>query len=107
MDLITIIASLLLNASTGCDALRADEMRIGSQDYLIQSWSCPDKDGVVHIWRTWQRQCLNNHEAHYWGRAAFLEDQRTQLGLYLNRFGELQGGFGASIENAYVPSCGS
>lgn len=107
MDVITIIAALLLNASTGCDALKAEVLRIGAQDYLIQSWSCPDKSGVVHIWRTWQRECVANNQAHFWGRAAFLEDQRTQLGLYVNRFGELQGGFGASIEQAYVPVCGS
>lgn len=107
MDVIAIIAALLLNASTGCDALRAEVMQVGHHDYLVQSWSCPDKSGVVHIWRTWQRECVSNNQAHFWGRAAFLEDQRTQLGLYVNRFGELQGGYGASIEQAYIPVCGS
>lgn len=107
MDLIAILAALLLNASTGCDALKADVMRIGSQDYLIQSWACADKSGKVHIWRTWQRECVANNDTHYWGRAAFLEDQHSKLGVYINKFGEIQGGYGAEIENAYLPPCGS
>jgi len=107
MDLIAILAAMLLNASTGCDALKAEVTRIGSQDYLIQSWSCPDRSGQPHIWRTWQRECVANNQTHFWGRAAFLEDQQSKLGIYVNRFGEIQGGIGASIEQAYIPLCGS
>ena len=33
MDLIAIMAALFLNLSTGCDALKADVMRVGGQDY--------------------------------------------------------------------------
>lgn len=45
MDLIAIIVALLLNASTGCDAMKADVMRVGGQDYLVQAWTCGDKSG--------------------------------------------------------------
>ena len=36
MDLIAIMAALFLNLSTGCDALKADVMRVGGQDYLVR-----------------------------------------------------------------------
>lgn len=107
MDLLTIMAALFLNMSTGCDALKADVMRVGGQDYLVQSWRCEDKAGKVHLWRTWQRECVANNGQSFYGRPYFLEDTTTHLGIYHNRFGEIQGGFGAAIENAYVGLCGS
>lgn len=107
MDLIAIMAALFLNLSTGCDALKADVMRAGGQDYLIQSWTCSDKKGSVHLWRTWQRQCVANNGQQFWGRPYFLEDITNHFAIYHNRFGEIQGGFGAAIENAYVGLCGS
>ena len=107
MDLITIMAALFLNLSTGCDALKADVMRIGGQDFLVQSWSCTDKHNVTHLWRTWQRECVAENKQKFWGRAYFLEDDATKFAAYVNRFGELQGGFGAQIWDAYLPLCGS
>ena len=107
MDLLSIMAALFLNLSTGCDALKADVMRVSGQDYLVQAWTCADKNGQIHLWRTWQRQCVANNGQQFWGRAYFLEDTTTHLGIYHNRFGEIQGGFGASIEQAYVGLCGS
>lgn len=107
MDLIAIFAALFLNLSTGCDALKAEVQRIGGQDYLIQSWTCADKANQVHLWRTWQRQCVANNGQQFWGRPYFLEDTTSQFAVYHNRFGEIQGGFGAAIENAYVGLCGS
>lgn len=107
MDLIAIMAALFLNISTGCDAMKADVMRVNGQDFLIQSWSCSDKHGVTHLWRTWQRECVANNGLKFWGRAYFLEDLGSQTAFYTNRFGELQGGQGADIEQAYVPLCGS
>lgn len=107
MDLIAILSALFLNLSTGCDALKADVMRAGGQDYLIQSWTCSDKKGSVHLWRTWQRECVANNGQRYFGRPYFLEDTTNHFAIYHNRFGEIQGGFGASIEQAYVGLCGS
>jgi len=107
MDLIAILAASFLNLSMGCDAMRADVMRVGSQDYLLQSWSCPDKHGKPHHWRTWQRECIANNGTAFWSRPYFLEQQENRMGFYFNRFGEIQGGFGAAIENAYVQLCGS
>lgn len=106
MDLIAIIAAALLNVSSGCDALKADVMRVGGQDFLIQAWACTDKHGAVHLWRTWQRECVMNNQK-FWGRAYFLEERDSHLGIYVNRFGEIQGGYGAAIEQAYLPLCGS
>ncbi len=107
MDLIALLVASFLNLSTGCDAMRAEVMHVGSQDYLLQSWSCPDKHGKGHQWRTWQRECVANNGETFWGRPHFLEDRNTGLAYYVNRFGELQGGMGAAIESAYVPLCGS
>ena len=107
MDLITIMAALFLNLSTGCDALKADVMRVQGQDFLVQSWSCTDKHKVIHVWRTWQRECVAENHSKYWGRAYFLEDQESHMSFYNNRFAELQGGYGADITEAYLPLCGS
>ena len=107
MDLLSIMAALFLNMSTGCDALKADVMRVGGQDYLVQSWTCADKKGQVHVWRTWQRECVANNGHAFYGRPYFLEDTTNHFAIYHNRFGEIQGGFGAAIENAYVGLCGS
>mgnify|MGYP003453681492 CR=1 FL=1 len=107
MDLIAIFAAMFLNLSTGCDALKAEVMRVGGQDYLIQSWRCEDKAGQIHLWRTWQRECVASNGQRFYGRPYFLEDTTSHLGIYHNRFGEIQGGFGAAIENAYVGLCGS
>lgn len=101
------MAALFLNLSTGCDALKADVMRAGGQDYLIQSWTCADKKGSVHLWRTWQRECVANNGSKYFGRPYFLEDTTSHLGIYVNRFSEIQGGYGADLSEAYVPSCGA
>lgn len=107
MDLISIMAALFLNLSSGCDAMKADVMKIHGQDYLVQSWSCRDKHEQLHVWRTWQRECIAQNKATFWGRPYFLEDPLTNMSFYVNRFGELQGGQGATIEQAYVPLCGS
>ena len=107
MDLIAILASLFLNLSTGCDALKASVMTMSGQDYLVQSWRCEDKTGKVHLWRTWQRECIAQNGYRFYGRPYFLEDTTSHLGIYANRFGEIQGGIGASIEQAYVGLCGS
>jgi len=107
VDLLTIMAALFLNMSTGCDALKADVMRVGGQDYLVQSWRCEDKAGKVHLWRTWQRECVANNGQSFYGRPYFLEDTVSRAAFYMNQFGELQGGLGAIIENAYVGPCGS
>lgn len=107
MDLIALMAASFLNLAVGCDALKADVLRISGQDFLVQAWSCPDKHGAPHHWRTWQRECRASNGATFWGRPYFLEDQNSGIAYYNNRFGELQGGLGAAIEQAYLPLCGS
>lgn len=107
MDLIDIIAGLFLNLSIGCNALPAEVQRVHGQDFLVKAWACQDKREQVHVWRTWQRECVANNGNTFWGRAYFIEDQSSQMAFYTNRFGELQGGFGAAIENAYLGPCGS
>ena len=107
MDLIGIIAAMLLNASLGCSAMKAELQRVGSQDYLISSWTCEDKHGTLHLWRTWQRSCTAPNQTQYYGRPMFLEETGSQLGIYHNQFGELQGGYGATTSEAYLPPCGS
>jgi len=107
MDVIAIIAATLINVATGCDALPATVMRVGGQEFMVMAWTCPDRNGKAHVWRTWQRECSANSGAHFWGRPYFLEDTVDQLAFYVNQFGETQGGFGATIEQAYVPLCGS
>ena len=107
MDLIAIMASMFLNLASGCDAMPVESQRLGGQEYRIQSWSCVDKHHELHVWRTWQRECHGQNGTTYWGRPAMLEDPLNSFTIYLNRFGEVQGGYGATIEQAYLPLCGS
>lgn len=57
MDVIAIIAATLINVATGCDALPATVMRVGGQEFMVMAWTCPDRNGKAHVWRTWQRDC--------------------------------------------------
>lgn len=107
MDILGLIVASLINVATGCDALPATVMRVGGQEFMVMAWTCPDRNGKAHVWRTWQRECVANNGAHFWSRPYFLEDTVDQLALYVNQFGEAQGGFGATIEQAHVPPCGS
>ncbi len=85
----------------------ADMMRVGGQDYLVSSWLCTDKHGVSHVWRTWQRECVAQNKSTFYGRPFVLEDQTSRLVIYTNQFGEIQGGIGADIQQAYLPLCGT
>ena len=107
MDLIALMAAMFLNVSMACSAMPADVQRINGQEFLIKSWACRDQGQVLHLWRTWQRQCTAQNGAQFWGRPYFMEDPLNHFAYYMNRFGELQGGYGAAIENAYVGPCGS
>ncbi len=107
MDLISLLAAMFLNLSMSCDAMKVESQRIGNQVYQIQAWSCIDKHHGLHVWRTWQRECTAQNGVTYWGRPALLEDPLNHFSFYVNRFGELQGGHGATIDQAYLPVCGS
>ena len=107
MDMISMMAGSFLNLMVGCDAQPVIVMRVRAQDYQIQSWVCTDKHEAKHLWRTWQLECTAQNGATFWSRPYFLEEQGEDVAYYVNRFGEVQGGRGASIEQAYVPLCGS
>jgi hypothetical protein len=106
VNLIELMVAMFLNTSLACTALPAELHNVGGQDFLVTRWLCTDAKGASHLWRQWQRECRFEH-ATVWGRPYFLEDQASQVALYVNRFGEVQGGPGARIQEAYVPLCGS
>jgi hypothetical protein len=109
MDAIGLIIGALLNASIACSALPADEYHVQGDDFLVLNWRC-EVDRATNryeVWRSWQRKCVVNAEKSYWGRPYFLQNQTTFISIYVNRFGEMQVGVGASILDTYVPRCGS
>lgn len=107
MDLLGLISGAFLNLAIGCSAMPAEVQRIGHQDFMIQAWACEDRHGTLSVWRTWSRQCLAQNGYKFWSHPVFIEETGTRLGIYINQFGEIQGGYGAAIENAYLPRCGS
>jgi hypothetical protein len=107
MDLIQHLVALFINLSIGCNALPAEAVTLNGQAFQIQSWSCVDKHHELHVWRTWQRECTAQNGATFWGRPYALEDPLNYFTWYVTQFGELGGGQGATIEQAYVPLCGS
>lgn len=88
---------MFINGAAGCTALPAQERHLHAKDFLILSWDC----GAVHQFHSWQQRCPTG----YWNRPFFLEDDVTHYSYYTNRFGELQGGYGALLENSYAPLC--
>jgi hypothetical protein len=102
MDLIGVMLTMFLNFSDPCHALPSKEVRVGNQDYLVLEYACG-----VHQWQIWERQCLSQSGNKYWGRPYFMQELHSHWAFYVNRFGELQGGLGAVITEAYLPACGS
>lgn len=105
MDAIAFLI-YFVNMLTNCSAEKMDTIRLGGQDYQRQAWTCKVDQGpiTVRAWRVWCE--TNGHK--YMGRPFFLEFRELgEWAYYGNRFGEIQGGPGAMLENAYVPPCGS
>jgi hypothetical protein len=96
-----MVASFL-NLSEPCHAHKVVEQRISGENYRILQYSCGP-----HIWRVWQHECIGENGAHWFGRPYYMRDEVTGMAYYVNRFGELQGGMGADISEAYLPLCGS
>lgn len=97
---------VFINVLGSCSALPMEEQRIGGQEYQIKSWVCQLERGpmVVHAW---QRSCKTNGYT-YWGRTFYVKfDGFGEEAWYLNQFGEVQGGPGAWVGDAYQPPCGS
>ena len=107
MNAISVIASMLLNLSTGCDSAKEYIQHLGGDDYRILSYACIDKHDAHHLWRSWQVLCNPNTPNSYWGREYFLIDENTQTTILMNQFGEFRVTIGASIHDAYKPVCGS
>ena len=99
MDAISLIMILFLNLNEPCTALPADETRISGEDYQILRYACGSKN-----FRIWQRKCQEGQG--YWGRPFFLVEENSQMGLYINRFGEIHTGFHVMLEETYLPHCG-
>lgn len=100
MDAISLLMVLFLNLNEPCTAMPAELQHFSGQDYQILRYTCGAK-----AYKIWQRKCNDGHG--YWGRPFFLEEENSQQGLYVNRFGEVVTGYHVSITETYVPLCGS
>lgn len=101
MDALSFILSLFLSGSAACSAEPAMEQRVGLETYLVLSYQC----GTQH-WRAWHQWCtVESSGVRYIGRPFYLVEQQSQIALYVSRFGEVQIGQGAALDDAYVPLC--
>lgn len=100
MDAIQLLMVLFLNLNEPCSAMPADDTRLSQQEYRQLRFDCGAKQ-----FRIWSRRCRDGQG--YWGRPFFLEEVNSQHGIYLNRFGELHTGWHVSLDDTYVPSCGT
>lgn len=97
---------LFVNMLGACSAQPMTEQRIGGQTYQIQAWTCQVDKGPVVV-KAWRRPCLTQGYQ-YWGRTFYVKfEGLNEEAWYLNQFGEVQGGPGAWVGDAYQPSCGS
>ena len=95
-----------VNVLVACSALPLEEQRIGGQDYRVQSWVCRVDKGPVVV-KAWTRPCETG-QVRYWGRVFYIKFEGLgEEAWYVNRFGEVQGGPGAQLGDAYQPPCGS
>ncbi len=97
--------AMLVNLFLSCSAMEMSEQKIGGESYQVQRWECGTTNGMLHV-KTFRRPCNTGH-AEYWGRMVFMEFEEIQTSVYMNRFGEVQDGLGATIEEAYRTPCGS
>lgn len=103
MDGLSLILALFLSGSVACSAEPAMEQRVGHTNYLVLSYHC----GTQH-WRAWHQWCtVESSGVRYIGRPFYLVDQQSHIAFYLSRFGEVQIGQGAALEDAYIPLCNS
>ncbi len=80
-----------------CDALPAEELRVGGETFLRRPYRCGHR-----LWRLWQARCPEG----YWSRV-FLLDQAdgNEDSYYLDRFAGLHNGRPALLVEVYRPSC--
>lgn len=96
-----------INILIACTALASTEQTYSGKTYLIQQWQCTTSSGALHV-RGWRGYCETDNKQHaYWGRMFFLEFEEEHNAFYANRFGEMGGGQGANVTEAYVPPCGT
>jgi len=88
-----------------CSAQPVTEQTIDGATFQVQSWICQTTKDQITV-TAWRRPCQGEKHA-YWGRMVFIEFRDVHTALYVNRFGETMIGQGASITEAYLPSCGS
>ena len=95
-----------LNMLIACSALPVEERQIDGLNYRVQGWECRVDQGPVFV-RAWSRPCQGGQYT-YWGRTFYVKFEGLgEEAWYINRFGEVQGGPGAQLGDAYQPPCGS
>ena len=98
MTPIEMLLTYFILSNPACYAHPARITSLGRQDYQVLSWSCLD-----HDWQAWQRSC----EGKFWSHTFYLQETRSQIAIFLDRFGAVRVETGAQLEEMFVPSCGS
>lgn len=104
MNTIEMLA-FLINIMVSCSAMPISEQRIGGREFQIQAWACQATQGPIVV-KAWRSEC-DTGRTKYWGRLFYIKFEELHLAYYVNRFGEVQGGEGADVTEAYQAPCGS
>lgn len=96
-----------VNILVACSAMPIMEQDIQGHTYRVQTWVCRVDKGPVVV-KAWQQACKSNNGYTYWGRTFYIKfEDLGEMAFYGNRFGEVQGGQGAQLGDAYQAPCGS
>lgn len=101
IELVLVFVNML------CHAQPAAEMKIGQQYYLVQEWHCQPAPSEQPIMvKAYSRRCEGGI-GDYYGHRFYVEFDHPYLKMaeYMNRFGGIDVGQGAQLEETYVPLC--
>ncbi len=95
MDMIGLMVAMFL---ASCQELPLEQ----SAEYRVHHIECGETS-----WEVWQHIChAPQGQDDWWGMPYFMREAHSSMAFYVNRFAEVQGGRGAHITDAYLPSCG-
>ena len=98
MNLLSLIMALLLNQSEPCNALPAEARQLSGSDYQVLVYQCGARQ-----FRLWQYQCTPGR----WSQPFYMEETYSRQAVWMNQFGELEGGSHATVNEIDVPFCGT
>jgi hypothetical protein len=98
VNLLAALMALLLNQSEPCNARPAEAQRISGMNYQVLVYQCGARQ-----WKLWQYECKPGR----YSPPFYMEETYSHQAFWVNRFGEVQYGVHATINEMDVPFCGT